>query len=1034
MGRRRHKNIIDDGGMSESDESGSDGYSNRNRRYGDGDYDISADLNDEAMLTDPSRHVHKHGRSKEDTIYGVFAAGNSSSNNDFSHGGSSRRRSHNNASISFVKADVLDMDIDQNEADQKNMESDSDSSSSTSSDDQRKGMNTSDGDDSDDNEKMSDRQRRVHRGDSDYIEEDQEDEDDDRPSFGGLGLVKPNTLLAQNISGSTASSTVRITKKATSNGEISHSSLGNFSNEPATHGSRKTKEMLVKPSTKSSQLSHTGSQIGNAKTSIKPAKYSKPDANFATFERHTKGFGSKMLAKMGYVPGTGLGANRVGIIAPIDVKLRPSGMGLGHGGFDERTETVKREKDEQIRDDKGNDVDQQLWKKGAKKDKQDGWKRNEGTTRKSAKPRFKTAQDLLQEHDGLIGIEVISLVQPTKIIDMTSKQARVLSNISEASQKAINGPDMSGRLPELRHNLLLIKDLAQSDLLYVSRKKHHESTLETRQRSDANALEALLKDERTRLERLGRIRELVGQCRAISISNPVCVENPHDGKDSHLITAEQLYKPVFEEMQKNYMPEYKTLGLDGLIVATLMPWFKAMLCNWSVLENPTFGADVVKRWKRFLVMDGSECSNSATKLGEMHLETSMGEDRNTMAPFESMLYTIWLPKVRQAINNDWNVYQPDSLVAFFEAWNSCLDTNMYWSESSQSSVSILPTWLFQNIACQLVIPKLKRAVDMWEPHRDKTSDQNELMAHTWLHPWLPILGDLLEPFWTEVRRKLEYCWKNWNPKDHTPLQVIKLWTPVFSKADLEHILTTCILPALIVHLRTEFKLSPANQDLGPLLHDVFPWCHVIPPALFSHLIATEFFAPWCRMLWTWIASPSANLEEVSNWYVSWKNVFEEAEGGSIRSLPCVADGWRTALDMMNQGVALRADDGSSTKIPTMPTLPASMHPLRAQSGKATAYGESTSAGKLTQAVSTVSQTPQLSFQDYVEVVASEHNVVFVPALRDHAESGKPIYRLGKKLMVYIDNGVLFVLEMTGESGQKEWRPISVENAISMANQ
>ena len=103
---------------------------------------------------------------------------------------------------------------------------------------------------------------------------------------------------------------------------------------------------------------------------------------------------------------------------------------------------------------------------------------------------------------------------------------------------------------------------------------------------------------------------------------------------------------------------------------------------------------------------------------------------------------------------------------------------MYWSESSQSSVSILPTWLFQNIACQLVIPKLKRAVDMWEPHRDKTSDQNELMAHTWLHPWLPILGDLLEPFWTEVRRKLEYCWKNWNPKDHTPLQVIKLWTPV----------------------------------------------------------------------------------------------------------------------------------------------------------------------------------------------------------------------------------------------------------------
>ncbi|KAG0491942.1 hypothetical protein HPP92_005340 [Vanilla planifolia] len=49
----------------------------------------------------------------------------------------------------------------------------------------------------------------------------------------------------------------------------------------------------------------------------------------AAFEKHTKGFGSKMMAKMGFVPGSGLGKDAQGAIAPLTAIRRPRSRGLG---------------------------------------------------------------------------------------------------------------------------------------------------------------------------------------------------------------------------------------------------------------------------------------------------------------------------------------------------------------------------------------------------------------------------------------------------------------------------------------------------------------------------------------------------------------------------------------------------------------------------------------------------------------------------------------------------------------------------------
>ncbi|KAJ7957728.1 G-patch domain-containing protein [Quillaja saponaria] len=52
-------------------------------------------------------------------------------------------------------------------------------------------------------------------------------------------------------------------------------------------------------------------------------------ANMGSFEVHTKGFGSKMMAKMGYMEGGGLGKDGQGMAEPIEVIQRPKSLGLG---------------------------------------------------------------------------------------------------------------------------------------------------------------------------------------------------------------------------------------------------------------------------------------------------------------------------------------------------------------------------------------------------------------------------------------------------------------------------------------------------------------------------------------------------------------------------------------------------------------------------------------------------------------------------------------------------------------------------------
>ena len=68
---------------------------------------------------------------------------------------------------------------------------------------------------------------------------------------------------------------------------------------------------------------------GEQRTARHPSSYA---ADFGAFEAHTTGFGSRLMRRMGYVEGGGLGPEGRGISEPVSQSLRPKNLGLGATG------------------------------------------------------------------------------------------------------------------------------------------------------------------------------------------------------------------------------------------------------------------------------------------------------------------------------------------------------------------------------------------------------------------------------------------------------------------------------------------------------------------------------------------------------------------------------------------------------------------------------------------------------------------------------------------------------------------------------
>ena len=191
-----------------------------------------------------------------------------------------------------------------------------------------------------------------------------------------------------------------------------------------------------------------------------PLPGEKVDRDFATFEAHGKGFGTRMLEKMGWTKGQGIGKSGHGVVNPLSFEAPPNSMGLGFGGFKETTAKAKLQQERILHADSeraqlSDESDEELARerrrqglpaKGASSSssaagpepKRQHWKRHE-----RRELQVKSAADLRQQwaqKDAAAAAASASTrsssATTTTILDMRGPEARVHSSISSARRAA----------------------------------------------------------------------------------------------------------------------------------------------------------------------------------------------------------------------------------------------------------------------------------------------------------------------------------------------------------------------------------------------------------------------------------------------------------------------------------------------------------------------------------------------------------------------------------------------------------------------
>ena len=410
----------------------------------------------------------------------------------------------------------------------------------------------------------------------------------------------------------------------------------NTANKFMNFTTAKSKSTTASPASASPEPSSSMTPPAAKRQEQKPKRKAQPSSEFGKFNTYTTGFGQRMLEKMGWRAGEGLGEAGSGIVNPIETKLRPKQMGIGFRGFSERTEEQRMEaklRGEIVSSD-DEEMEEAIESSKQQPTKREAWKRT-----KTRKPKqvFKTAATILAEttnDDDRMQHEQPATQQ--KIIDMTGPQIKEVT-MADLQQSA-TWIETTTRLPELRHNLRLIMDLAKGDLENLSRDKQSNALRLKTMEEEYAMVRKRIAAENIRRDKIQDVKEMTLELKKAS-KNALAT----GAYEQVNITA--LFGHVFEQMQQKYSNEIEQLGLDQLVVAVWAPIMKLKSARWDVLADPTWGVTDVEKWRQLLV------SNDDPIRDETGLMVPRPRSKETpkATPYETMMNTIWLVRVRSAI-------------------------------------------------------------------------------------------------------------------------------------------------------------------------------------------------------------------------------------------------------------------------------------------------------------------------------------------------------------------------------------------------
>lgn len=811
-------------------------------------------------------------------------------------------------------------------------------------------------------------------------------------------LVTPVTSVASSATLTTAvttptttsSSTQLPTAKVTENEEKkAKKKQAKRKGKPAyfiTESKRKMEERSIED---------TLTQLNQATATKKreaPAIVAKKDKQFGEFLDDTVGNNViKMMRNMGYDFSGGLGREGEGIVNPIKVIMtgRQQAVIISDHHI-QKTQTVNKDIEEG--DDRLEGVELvNKMETSTGEQRRRRWKKDlvgeaRGINRKQ-KAVYQTAEELLSKQREK---QEKTKAVPYEIIDMTGSEARVLSSLSELRVNGVTGPggSTSKVLPELQYNIRELVGMCEASIQGLDRKIRKEKDKFTELDQQRIKLEQLTQEQERSVASFQEVLRIVSQCfdRLESRDNPLTLDTLHS---------------VFQSIQQSYGDIYFKYDIGQCAVALAGPLIKHRFDGWNPFERPLLNRSIMTQWSQILAARPDDRKQSANEeerprgwRRELLKQPSKIDEEDY---YERLIEDVVLPRIRSAFKLTWDpVHQCDQAVTLLE----------------QFIRPLLPEPMTKHIIDSLILPKIAHTVE-----NDWNAFDSPLI-HTWIHPWLPVLGHeyktKMEQFdiFPAIRRKMHKSLQNWDPAEPVAHRLLSPWKPVFEPKDMNALLSQVIVPRLTSALRTRFEVDPSNQDLTTF-QQVMMWSNVLPSQFMVTLLENEFFPKWNIVLYNWLCQSDKDFQQIQKWYYGWRSMFP----GNVADSRKVQLQFTRAMDMINQAF-------SGQEIIPSHTLPAPSIVIqsRSRSPQPTAQDTSMPRTPKKQPAAT-EQYYELSFKELIEQFAAQNDYVFMP--KEGKANGKQLYNFAG-LSTYIDNDCLYLKDAT--SGF--WKPVTLEEYLS----
>lgn len=751
-----------------------------------------------------------------------------------------------------------------------------------------------------------------------------------------------------------------------------------------------------------------------------------------------KSFGARMMAKMGFVEGQGLGTEGQGRNIIIEANLRPQGVGLG--AVREKSEKERQEEKRQARLRGEEVIDSEEEEKKVKAAAAARRKKamasgsggtNSGTsTPRRPKKKYMTMDQVKKAAPGLHIPEAF-----TPILDMTGPGKRLLTSSSglmtptsgaaagTASPFASGTPGAAAteETAEQAESRKLARR-AQSDFMAIL--EEWQSLQNRKAFAELQAQQA--RQELAEIE--GNLQAHTSMTGAFSkLSMQPTDEDKND--DDMIITTDttdatdsnNTWRPTWDRTITQLQAASVTIppasmgemkdALSDISVAALHPLFKQAMEAWSPLKDINqhlvdgllsiqgllgFGPDAAAARK---LLEGKNPQ-------DRHDPFVFRKRKSAMAtPYETMIYTTWLPHVSAAVRAWDVVHDPDSVLALYEAW-----------------LPVLPEFVRVQLLEQDIVRRLDEAVAKWEPKRRRQATQNQNLPHLWLFPWLPYLpARHLDPsgadgLVVQVKRKFRQLIDVWEFYRGV-VPGLRQWKSVLrpsggsssSRDQWRPLVMSHVLPSMARYVRAQFRVDPHDQAAYlEVVTGEFQWLALLAPEMVGEVMVAEVFPMWHESSYQLLTHSDASLERIGQWYQWWA---EEVFPASIQKLPSVAAEFERGLTMINEALDLGLVDGGydpdrvrqllapPSKGPALKastSSSSSRHNGQGHSGRhhhSSHRRDEKPAEKAPPAAAPSAENEEMSIRHYVEEWCESNDLQFIPERKKVHAEGRPLYRL-----------------------------------------